>query len=80
MIVEQSTHPLIEKAARAASDWITESDWECQVDRTKRVINVLVDELSKEGYEEASNYLEELLVDKQDVFDKDNKSFSKLYF
>jgi uncharacterized Zn finger protein len=80
MSSEQSTHPVIEKAARAASDWITESDWECQVDRARRVINVLVDELSKEGYEEASNYLKELLVNKQNVFDKDNKSFSKLYF
>jgi hypothetical protein len=80
MSSEQSTHPVIEKAARAASDWITESDWECQVDRTRRVINVLVDELSKEGYKEASNYLKELLVNKQNLFDKDNKSFSKLYF
>jgi uncharacterized Zn finger protein len=78
--MEQSTHPLIEKTARAASDWISGRDWECQVDSTKRVINVLVDELSKKGYEEASNYLKKLLDNKEYKPDKDNKSFSKLYF
>jgi hypothetical protein len=80
MSSEQITHPVIEKAARAASDWITERDWECQVDRAKRVINVLVDELSKEGYKKASNYLEKLLTDKQNVFNKNDEAFSKLYY
>jgi hypothetical protein len=62
---EQDFHPVIERAARAISDWHSERDWIYQTDRAKRVIDALADELNKEGHKEASSYLQRLLTNNQ---------------
>lgn len=53
----KESHPVIEKAARAISDWQSERDWIFQTDRAVRTIEAIASELSKEGYQEAASYL-----------------------
>ena len=55
------THPLVEKTARAISNWQTESDWPLHVDEAIRSIEVVAEFLSREGYRDAQEYLQSIL-------------------
>ena len=51
-------HPLVEKSARAISDWHSESDWPIHVDQAIRTIEVIAEHLSREGYKDAQTFLQ----------------------
>jgi len=61
MSQETPTHPLIEKSARAISDWHSESDWPIQVDRAIRTIEVIAERLGREGFVDAQKYLQSII-------------------
>ena len=50
-------HPAVEKAARAISDWQSESDWPIHVDQAIRVIEAISEQLGREGFTDAKAYL-----------------------
>lgn len=55
------THPLVERTARAISNWQSESDWPLHVDEAIRSIEVVAEFLSREGYRDAQEYLQSVL-------------------
>jgi len=55
---EVEVHPLIEKSARAISDWHSEADWPIHVDQAIRTIEVIAEHLSREGYKDAQAFLQ----------------------
>lgn len=57
MSPEPATHPLIERAARAISDWHSESDWPLHTDQAIRAIEAIAEQLNREGYREATEFL-----------------------
>lgn len=84
----EESHPVIEKAARAISDWQSERDWIFQTDRAVRVIEALASELSKEGHKDASDYLRRIVKedshkpkskDAKDDYEEPRR-LSQLYF
>jgi hypothetical protein len=54
---EPASHPLIEKSARAISDWHSEVDWPLHVDQAIRTIEVVAEYLGREGFKDAQSYL-----------------------
>lgn len=65
MSQEHTTHPLIEKSARAISDWHSEVDWPIHVDRAIRTIEVIAEGLAREGYVDAKKYLQSIVWSEQ---------------
>jgi hypothetical protein len=61
MSEEQASHPLVEKTARAISDWHSEADWPIHVDRAIRCIEVVAEQLSREGFRDAKEYLQSVV-------------------
>lgn len=61
MTQETTSHPLVEKTARAISDWHSEADWPIHVDRAIRSIEVVAEQLSREGFRDASEYLQSVV-------------------
>lgn len=61
MTAEVNVHPLVEKAARAISDWHSESDWPLHTDRAIRTIEVVAEYLGREGHIEAKKYLQSMV-------------------
>ncbi|NBS70896.1 hypothetical protein EBT31_18620 [bacterium] len=55
------THPLVEKTARAISNWQSESDWPLHVDEAIRSIEVVAEQLGREGHREAKEYLQSVI-------------------
>ena len=53
--------PLVEKVARAISDWHSEADWPLHTDRAIRAIQAVAEQLNREGYREARDYIESTL-------------------
>lgn len=51
-------HPLVEKTARAISDWHSEVDWPLHEDQAIRALEVVSEFLRREGHLEASNSLQ----------------------
>ena len=58
MSTDIHVHPLVEKAARAISDWRSERDWQLHTDRAIRTIEVIAEHLAREGHMEAKKYLQ----------------------
>ena len=58
MSTEPVTHPLIERTSRAISDWHTEYDWPLHVDQAIRSIETVAEYLNREGYRDASEFLQ----------------------
>lgn len=58
MKTELVTHPLIERTSRAISDWHSESDWPIHVDQAIRSIEAVAEYLNREGYRDASDFLQ----------------------
>lgn len=58
MSSEPVTHPLIERTSRAISDWHTEYDWPLHVDKAIRAIETVAEYLNREGYRDASEFLQ----------------------
>ena len=54
-------HPLIEKVARGISDWQSERDWVFHTDQAIRVIEVVAEQLGKEGYDMPQDYLRRII-------------------
>jgi len=48
---------LIQKTARAISDWHSEVDWPLHIDQAKRSVEAIAEILNREGFKDASNYL-----------------------
>ena len=61
MSAEINAHPLVEKAARAISDWRSEGDWEIHMDRAILTIEVIAEYLGREGHVEAKKYLQSVV-------------------
>jgi hypothetical protein len=78
-------HPLIERIARAISDWQSERDWEIHTDQALRVVEALADELQKEGYQGSQDYLRRVIWDsspkpKVPEPKQDAKEYGTLFF
>lgn len=58
MSTEPTTHPLIEKTAKAISDWHSEYDWPLHVDKAIRAIEAVAEQLNREGYRDANEFLQ----------------------
>jgi hypothetical protein len=50
-------HPLVEKTARAISDWHSEVDWQLHEDKAIRSLEVVAEYLRREGYRDASDFI-----------------------
>lgn len=50
-------HPLLERSARAISDWHTERDWPEHLDQAIRTVEAVAEVLHREGYRDASTFL-----------------------
>jgi hypothetical protein len=61
MSAEINAHPLVEKAARAISDWRSESDWQIHMDKAIRTIEVIAEYLGREGHTDAKKYLQSVV-------------------
>jgi len=48
---------LIEKTARAISDWHSERDWPLHIDSAKRAVEAIAELLQREGHRDAADYL-----------------------
>ena len=51
-------HPLVERTSRAISDWHSEADWPLHVDRAIRALEIVAEHLNREGYREASEFIQ----------------------
>lgn len=58
MSAEPIEHPLIERTSRAISDWHSESDWPLHVDQAIRALEVVAEYLNREGYRDASEFIQ----------------------
>lgn len=56
-----TTAPLVEKTARAISDWHSESDWPLHTDQAIRAIEAVAEQLNREGFRDAKEYLQSVL-------------------
>lgn len=56
-----SAHPLIQKTARAISDWQSEYDWFEHTDQAIRCVEVISECLRREGMQSASDYLRSVI-------------------
>jgi hypothetical protein len=61
MTEAHGVHPLVEKASRAISDWHSEVDWPIHTDQAIRAIEAVAEQLGREGYRDAQEYLQSLL-------------------
>ena len=61
MSEENAFHPLVEKTARAISDWHSEADWPLHVDRATRCVEVVAEQLGREGFRDAKDYLQSVV-------------------
>lgn len=61
MSEDNTFHPLVEKTARAISDWHSEADWPLHVDRAIRCIEVAAEQLGREGFRDAKDYLQSVI-------------------
>lgn len=52
---------LIEKTARAISDWRSELDWPVHTDQAVRSIEAIAEVLQREGFMDASQYLRSII-------------------
>lgn len=73
-------HPLIEKVARAISDWQSERDWLFHTDQAIRVIETIAEELSKEGYDTSQDYLRRAVWKEEPKAKQQEQRCSTLYF
>jgi hypothetical protein len=73
-------HPLIEKVARAISDWQSERDWLFQTDRAIRAIEVIAEQLSKEGYDMPQDYLRRAIWKEESKPRQPEQRCSTMYF
>lgn len=55
-------HVLIEKTARAISDWQSEMDWPVHTDQAIRTIEAIAEILQREGHLHASSYLRSVVL------------------
>lgn len=53
----EKAHPLVEKVARAISDWHSESDWPLHTDQAIRAIEAAGEYLGREGFRDAQEFL-----------------------
>ena len=73
-------HPLIEKVARAISDWRSERDWMFHTDQAIRAIETIAEELSKEGYDTPQDYLRRTVWKEEPKPRQPEQRCSTLYF
>lgn len=52
-----AVHPLVEKTARAISDWQSEMDWPIHTDQAIRSVEAVAEQLQREGFDDAASYL-----------------------
>ena len=79
--------PLIEKAAKAISDWHSEADWALHVDKAIRAIEAVAETLQREGHTDSYEYLSRSIW-KEDPSDLEKDSepkqtkrrYSTMYF
>jgi hypothetical protein len=73
-------HPLIEKVARAISDWQSERDWLFHTDQAIRVIETIAEQLGKEGYDMPQDYLRRAIWKEEPKPRQEEQRCSTLYF
>jgi hypothetical protein len=54
---ELDASPIIEKTARAISDWHSERDWPLHIDQAKRCVEAMAELLQREGFRDAAEHL-----------------------
>lgn len=52
-----AVHPLLERSARAISDWHTERDWPEHLDQAIRTVEAVAEVLQREGFCDAAAFL-----------------------
>ncbi len=57
----QNAPPLVEKVSRSISDWHSEHDWPLHTDQAIRAIEAVAEQLGREGYRDAQEYLQSIL-------------------
>ena len=73
-----AAHPLIQKTARAISDWQSEFDWVEHTDQAIRCLEVVSECLRREGMQSASDYLRSIVREPESKRKKET-SFEKQF-
>ena len=78
-----AVHPMIEKTARAISDWQSEMDWPIHTDQAIRAIESVAEQLQREGFDDAVRYLRSTLWNEpkpRTEPEEDSGKYARLFF
>lgn len=78
-----AVHPLVEKTARAISDWQSEMDWPIHTDQAIRTVEAVAEQLQREGYDDAASYLRSALwteAKPRTKPEKESGEYARLFF
>lgn len=75
-----AAHALVEKTARAISDWQSEMDWPIHIDQAVRAIEAVAEQLQREGQDQAAAYLRSCLWKEPKPRPKPSGEHARLFF
>lgn len=75
-----AVHPLIEKTARAISDWQSEMDWPIHTDQAIRAIEAVAEHLKREGHSDAAKHLRTVLWKEPKPRQEPSGEYARLFF
>ena len=73
-------HAMVEKTARAISDWQSEMDWPIHTDQAVRAIEAVAEQLQREGHDQSAVYLRSCLWKESKPRPKPTQEQSRLFF